>query len=78
MKEKDRIFFLPLWRRVAVTAVCVIWFGLEVAFRRGDNLWIIITGAMTLYAIVTFFIKFDTTPPQTELSESDPNVPPAA
>ena len=29
MKEQDRIFFKPRWRRVAVTLVCVLWAAFE-------------------------------------------------
>ena len=70
MKEGDINFFRPLWRRVAVTAVCVIWAGVE--FLHGDQLWITITLALTAYAVWNFFIAFDKNPPPQVPAQASP------
>ena len=56
MKERDVSFFRPLWRRVAVTAVCAGWCVLE--FFGHDQTWILITLGLTAYAAWTFFLTF--------------------
>ena len=56
MKDRDVNFFRPMWRRVAVTSVCVIWACLEVWGR--DPTWIAITVGLSAYAIWQFFIRF--------------------
>ena len=77
MKQRDLNFFRPLWRRVAVTAVCVVWTGLELW--HGEQLWIVITLGLTAYAVWSFFIAFDRTPakaPPAKDDKGDDNVPP--
>ena len=77
MKERDLNFFRPLWRRVAVTAVCVVWAALELW--HGEQLWIVITLGLTAYAVWSFFIAFDRTPakaPPAQDDKGDDNVPP--
>ncbi len=69
MKERDRIFFLPLWRRVAVVTVCAVWSGLELL--RGEQLWIAITAGLTVYSVWVFFITFKTDPPVVEEPTQD-------
>ena len=61
MKGSDREFFKPLWRRIAVTAICVGWFIWELT--GGDAMWIMLTGGITAYAIWVFFISFKTDEP---------------
>lgn len=56
MKERDLTFFRPLWRRVAVTAVCVLWALFEL--KGGDQMWVMITLALCAYAVWMLFIKF--------------------
>ncbi len=81
MKERDINFFRPLWRRVAVLTVCVVWAGLEVW--HGEQLWIMITLGITAYAAWNFFIAFDRhppppTPPQETSKSEGGDVPPQA
>lgn len=56
MKERDVDFFRPVWRRAAVTAICVGWAGLELYGR--DPTWIAITLGLVAYAVWTLFIAF--------------------
>lgn len=59
MRESERDWFRPLWRRVAVTAFVAAWFAWE-AFWNQDQFWMMITGAALAYAVWNFFIRFDT------------------
>jgi hypothetical protein len=76
MKDRDVNFFRPLWRRVGVTAVCVIWAGLELWGR--DQLWIVITLGLTAYAVWSFFIAFPKDVPAPAGKKEDQDVPPQA
>ena len=73
MKQRDVEWFRPLWRRVAVTAVCVVWAAAELL--HGDQTWILITLGLTAYAVWTFFLTFPKPAPP---SEGGSNVPPPA
>lgn len=53
-------FFRPLWRRVAVVAVCLGWAGVELA--AGEVFWAILFGAAGVYCAYQFFLVFD--PPE--------------
>lgn len=53
-------FFRPLWRRVAVTAVCLAWAAMEVA--NGAVLWAVLFGAAGLYLAWQFFVVFEPPP----------------
>lgn len=46
-------FFRPLWRRVALTAVCVGWALVE--WLGGEPMWALIATAMTFYSVWLFF-----------------------
>ena len=50
-------FFRPLWRRVAVTAVCLVWTAIEIA--TGAVFWAILFGAAGLYLAWQLFVVFD-------------------
>lgn len=57
MNEKDANWFKPLWRRVAVTAVVIVWFGFEALFTH-EPMWMTISGIGIAYCVWTFFIRF--------------------
>jgi hypothetical protein len=48
-------FFVPLWRRLAVVWVCVIWAMVE--FGTGAPFWGIIFSSLSVYAIWQFFLS---------------------
>ncbi|ESW90589.1 DUF3329 domain-containing protein [Mesorhizobium sp. M1060] len=56
MKDYEHPFFRPLWRRVAVVAVCVIWAGIE--FASGTPFWGIIALGFAAYAVWQFFYLY--------------------
>ncbi|PQO23849.1 hypothetical protein C2I36_05985 [Rhodobacteraceae bacterium WD3A24] len=47
-------FYRPLWRRVAITAICLIWGAVE--FGDGEPFWGILFSALGAYAFWGFFI----------------------
>jgi len=57
MFDLDHPFFRPLWRRIAVTAVALVWAGVELA--NGSIFWAMLFGAFGVYAVWGFFITFD-------------------
>jgi hypothetical protein len=60
LRESDRTFFQPLWRRLAVTAVCVVWSAFE--FANGESFWGLLTGAAAAYAAWNFFVVWTDNP----------------
>jgi hypothetical protein len=56
-------WFIPLWRRLVVTAVCLFGVATEVWFA-GDSFWLILWGALSAYCIYSFFIAFNPRPPE--------------
>lgn len=50
-------FFRPLWRRVAVTAVCVVWAVVELM--GGNVFWAILFGGLGGLCAWEFFIVYD-------------------
>jgi len=55
-------FFRPLWRRVAVVAVCLGWTVVEIL--TGDPFFAVLFGAAGLYCAYQFFIVFDPKDPE--------------
>ena len=56
MKDHEHPFFRPLWRRVAVTAVCAAWTVFE--FAANSPFWGMIALAFTGYAVWQFFYLY--------------------
>ena len=50
-------FFRPLWRRVAVTGLCLGWALFELS--NGAMLWAIVFGACGVHLFLQFFVRFD-------------------
>lgn len=64
IKDNQHPFFRPLWRRVAVVAVCVIWSAVE--FVAGTPFWGTLLAGMAIYGAWTFLVTYkqeDETPP---------------
>jgi len=49
-------WFAPLYRRIAVVAVCLVWLGLEVY--GGEEIWGIFALAVTGYAVWSLLITY--------------------
>jgi hypothetical protein len=56
MRSNDHPFFRPLWRRLAIVAVCIVWTVLE--YRGGGSLWVWVAFGFTVYAIVNFLVFY--------------------
>ena len=67
MKEKDLIFFQPLWRRIAVTVFCFLWGCYE--WITGAPFWGIIAFGLTGYCYWTLFYNFESIPADEEGEE---------
>ncbi|MEM9975084.1 MAG: hypothetical protein AAF771_12965 [Pseudomonadota bacterium] len=50
-------FFRPLWRRLAIVAVCAVWLGFELL--AGSLGWAAFVAAVTAFLAYEFFIAFD-------------------
>jgi hypothetical protein len=59
----DHPFYRPLWRRVAIVAVTLIWAGFEI-FVAGDGFWTVLALAMALYAVWAFLLNYKSPPPE--------------
>lgn len=49
--------FRPLWRRIAVTALCIGWALIE--WSNGATIWALVFGTCGVYLFIQFFLKFD-------------------
>jgi hypothetical protein len=56
MKDSEHPFFRPLWRRIAIVAVCLVWAGIE--FATGTPFWGVIALGATAYGIWQFFYAY--------------------
>ena len=56
-KELDHPFYRPLWRRIAIVAVCLFWVAFEVA-TGPDTMWLMLALAFTGYSLWTFIIAW--------------------
>lgn len=54
--DRNHPFLRPLWRRLAVIAVCLAWLGFEIV--GGNGLWIAISGGLTAYGIWALLIAW--------------------
>lgn len=56
MKDHEHPFFRPLWRRLAVTAVCAAWAVFE--FASNSPGWGMVALGFTGYAVWQFFYLY--------------------
>lgn len=59
IKDSEHPFFRPLWRRIAVLVVCLVWAAIE--FVGGASTWGVIALIFATYAVWQFFFRY--TPP---------------
>lgn len=57
MTKNDLKFFRPLWRRIVVVAICVVWGFWELS--NGETFWALMSGALGLYCVWELFIRFE-------------------
>lgn len=56
-KDQEHPFFRPLWRRVAIVVLLVLWSAYELIYTR-ESLWMVISLGALAYAVWTFLITF--------------------
>lgn len=65
MKDSDKDWFRPLWRRVSLVTGLVLWLGWEVWVgyltrpENPDYTWMMLVGVALVYAVYSLFITFD-------------------
>ena len=52
--SKPHPWLVPLYRRIIVLAVCVVWLTVELIAQQ--SFWVIVAGAATGYAVWEFFL----------------------
>lgn len=57
MKDSEHPFFKPLWRRVAIVAVCMVWAIIE--FATGAPFWGTIALGFAGYGVYQFFVIYN-------------------
>jgi hypothetical protein len=63
VKDSELEWFRPLWLRMLVTGLVLVWFCWETFINR-DQLWMLITGAALAYAVWNLFITYKVPPPK--------------
>ncbi len=61
MKDYEHPFFKPLWRRIAIVAVCAAWSVFE--FVTNAPFWGTIAAGFTAYGIWQFFYLYNPVEP---------------
>ena len=56
MKDSEHPFFRPLWRRVALVVICLVWAVFE--FASGATVWGMIALAFAAYGTWQFFFIY--------------------
>ncbi|WP_237153297.1 DUF3329 domain-containing protein [Oryzibacter oryziterrae] len=55
--DVDHPFYRPLWRRVVLVVALGVWTAIETFVFR-DSTWMIITGALFVYAALLFLVRW--------------------
>ncbi|MDQ6434347.1 DUF3329 domain-containing protein [Mesorhizobium sp. LHD-90] len=65
--DRDHPWLRPLWRRVAIVAVCAAWSALE--FYSGQPFWGVLAGGMGVYGAWMYLLNYPK--PEAEKLESN-------
>jgi hypothetical protein len=76
VRDSELEWFRPLWLRLLVTGLVVVWFCWE-TFVNHDQTWMLITGAALAYAVWNLFITYKAPPAKPKPGEAGAS-PPAA
>lgn len=55
--DPSHSFYQPLWRRIAIVVVLVLWFAFE-AFVSQSAMWAVIVGAVAVYTANVLLISW--------------------
>ena len=61
MRDYQHPFFRPLWRRIAIVLVCVVWAVLE--YVSNSQTWAMIAAGMAAYAAWQYLYLYQAPPP---------------
>ena len=65
--EADHPFYRPLWVRICLVGVLVLWSILEWTYQ--EPFWGILTAAAAAWAIWTFLVQYDPDAPAPDVKE---------
>lgn len=69
MRDADHPWMRPLWRRVALVAVCAVWAVIELATNSPG--WALLAGGMAAYGAWVYLITYKPAPEVLELAEPE-------
>jgi len=69
MIDPNHPFYEPLWRRILIPAICLVWAGIELY--SGSIAWAGISGALGLYAAYKLFVDRRPEPPSASTDKMD-------
>lgn len=69
MIDPNHPFYEPLWRRVLIPVICLVWACFELY--AGAPIWAVIVGAIGLYATYKLFIEKRSPPAAKRVEESE-------
>jgi hypothetical protein len=64
MNDPDQQFFQPLWRRMSVSLLCLIWTSLE--WSDNQPFWGVVSLGLFGYCLWNFFYRFEETTTHSE------------
>ena len=75
-KEAENPFYRPLWVRIVLTTVLILWCLVE--WMNGQTFWGVLVGAASLWAIWTFFVTYDPNAAKGAKNDTGPHAPEGA
>lgn len=57
VSDRGHPFFKPLWRRILVTALVIVWAAFEFLFPR-EPMWMVLSGGLVAYSVWVFFLTW--------------------
>lgn len=70
IKDEDRAFFQPMWRRLLIVLFTSAWTIWEWVFNQ-DAFWGVLTGAVAAYCIWTFLVTWTDVEPAGEAKKDE-------
>ena len=68
LQNNDHPFLRPLWRRVALVALCAAWTVFELV--NGETMWVTLAGGMTALGAWQYLIAYK--PPPDKAGDKEP------
>lgn len=71
INDRDKEFFAPLWRRVTLLVLLVVWMAWE--FWSGEEMWATIVAGIAALVVWVFFITFKPPEPKAPAPAAEPD-----